>query len=97
MFELITGPRGLYKFIQGRYPLYLEMLPDSPLKSHICRAGGGRTHTVFLPADFKSAASANSATAPSGAIIQPFSASGHNKKQNAPRREISFPEFVLLG
>jgi hypothetical protein len=28
------------------------------------RAGGGRTHTVSPPADFKSAASANSATAP---------------------------------
>jgi hypothetical protein len=27
--------------------------------SYYCRAGGGRTHTVFLPADFKSAASAN--------------------------------------
>ena len=28
------------------------------------RAGGNRTHKVSLPADFKSAASANSATAP---------------------------------
>jgi hypothetical protein len=28
------------------------------------RAGGGRTHTVSPPADFKSTASANSATAP---------------------------------
>ncbi len=57
--------------------------------SHICRAGGGRTHTVSPPADFKSAASANSATAPWMAIIQPFSASGHRRKQNAPKSGIS--------
>ena len=29
-----------------------------------CSAGGGRTHTVLPPTDFKSVASANSATAP---------------------------------
>jgi hypothetical protein len=34
-----------------------------PTKNH-SRAGGGRTHTVSPPADFKSTAFANSATAP---------------------------------
>ncbi len=33
------------------------------------RAGGGRTHTVSLPEDFKSSASANSATAPLDLIL----------------------------
>ena len=41
-----------------------------------CRAGGGRTHTVSPPTDFKSVASAYSATAPCVqyfTIIQGFS------------------------
>ncbi len=39
---------------------------EEPLFS---RAGGNRTHKVLLPADFKSAASANSATAPTLYIL----------------------------
>jgi hypothetical protein len=35
----------------------------------VCGAGGNRTHKTSRPADFKSAASANSATAPTALIV----------------------------
>ncbi len=43
--------------------------PTRSAISSFCRAGGGRTHTASRPADFKSAASAYSATAPIGPIV----------------------------
>ena len=44
-------------------PTIVELMQKKPVKAS-CRAGGGRTHTVSPPTDFKSVASAYSATAP---------------------------------
>src|SRR5271157_4686724 len=53
--------------------LYIwDFLPDKRRKNHNCRAGGGRTHTMSPSGDFKSPASANSATAPDMELFGKF-------------------------
>ena len=72
VLEAKTTPRGLYNFFSVSYaPIYGKIGRKCSQKA-ICGARGGRTLTVSPPADFKSAASANSATAPTGVLYNLF-------------------------